>query len=106
MKLIRTEEAHPGLKVARDVTDLRGNLLFRAGTELSAELLDHLKQRRISHVFVEDAGSPDAPATVAPRKTAEEIAGELDRMFSGADADPVMAALREAAKRYLISRNK
>jgi hypothetical protein len=30
----------------------------------------------------------------------------LDRMFSGADGTPVMAALREAAKRYLIARNK
>lgn len=106
MKLMRTEEVRPGMKVARDVTDLRGNLLFRAGAELTPEILDHLKQRRISHVFVEDAGNPDAPAPPVPRKTAEEIAQELDRMFAGSDANPVMAALREAAKRHLIARNK
>ena len=106
MRLIRTEEAYPGLKVARDVTDLRGNLLFRAGTELTMELLDHLKQRHISHVFVEDAGAPAASSAPPARKSAEEIARELDRMFSGADGTPVMAALREAAKRYLIARNK
>ncbi len=106
MRLIRTEEAHPGLKVSRDVTDLRGNLLFRTGTELTPDLLERLKQRNITHLFVEDAGPLPAAPSPPARRTAEEIAQDVDLMFAGADAGPVMAALREAAKRYLISRNK
>ena len=106
MKLIRTEEAHPGLKVARDVTDLRGNLLFRSGTELTLELLVHLKQRNITHIFVEEAGAPSSSPPPPAKKSPEEIAREVDQMFAGADGTPVMAALREAAKRYLIARNR
>lgn len=106
MRLIRTEEANPGLKVARDVTDLRGNLLFRAGTELTADLLGRLKTLNITHVFVEDASTPPPSPTPPARKSADEIAQEVDRLFAGADASAVMAALREAAKRYLIARNR
>jgi hypothetical protein len=36
MKLVKTDEARVGQRAARDVTDLRGNLLFKAGTELTA----------------------------------------------------------------------
>jgi hypothetical protein len=31
MKLVKTEDARAGQRAARDVTDLRGNLLFRPG---------------------------------------------------------------------------
>ena len=102
MRLIRTEEAHPGQKTARDVTDLRGNLLFRAGTELTPELLARLQQRHVTHLFVEEDGPPPAPS-LPERKTPEQIAAEGDRMFAGRDGSPAMAALREAAKRYLIA---
>jgi len=63
MKLVKTDDAHPGQKVARDVTDLRGNLLFKAGSELTPELLAGCKQRNVSHLFVEDEGPV---ATLSP----------------------------------------
>ncbi len=106
MRLIRTEEASAGMKVARSVIDLRGNLLFGAGAELTAETLAGLKKRGITHIFVEDGGTPPAQPPQSPRKPPEEIAEEVNRMFAGLEGNPLMAALREAAKRYLISRAK
>jgi hypothetical protein len=102
MKLVKTDEAHSGQKVARDVTDLRGNLLFRAGTQLNVELLATCKQRNVSHLFIEDDGPAGtlSPADLEARKL--QIARDVDRMFAGADGTPVMAALREASKRHLI----
>jgi len=101
MKLIRIEEARPGMKVSRDVIDLRGNLLCRAGTELTESLLEQLKQRPLTHLFVEVSPSGPAEPSASPGRSPEEIAREVDRMFSGADTNPLMVALREAAKRYL-----
>jgi hypothetical protein len=100
MKLVKTDEARAGQKAARDVTDLRGNLLFRAGTELNAELLISCKQRNVSHLFVEDDGpaAASSPADLDTRKA--QIARDIDRQFSGVDGTPLMAALREAAKRH------
>ncbi len=103
MKLVKTDDAHPGQKVARDVTDLRGNLLFKAGSELTPELLAGCKQRNVSHLFVEDDGpvATLSPADLEARK--QQIAREVDRQFAGVDGNPVMAALREAAKRHHIA---
>jgi len=104
MKLVKTDEARAGQRAARDVTDLRGNLLFRAGTELTAELLDTCKQRTISHLFIEDGGSagPRSPLDVQTQR--DSVTKDIDRMFAGADGTPAMAALREASKRYLLSK--
>jgi hypothetical protein len=104
MKLVKADEARPGQRAARDVTDLRGNLLFKAGTELTPELIATCKQRNISHVFIEDASGPTAfsPSDLLSQK--EALGTDVDRMFSGVDGTPVMQALREASKRYLFSR--
>ncbi|HXX93189.1 MAG TPA: hypothetical protein VEN81_06115 [Planctomycetota bacterium] len=104
MRLVKTDEARPGQKVSRDVVDLRGNLLFKAGTALSGALLASCKERNISHLFVEEevTGGTLSPADMELKK--EAIAKDVDRMFSGADATPTMAALREASKRYLVSK--
>jgi hypothetical protein len=104
MRLVKTDEARPGQKVSRDVVDLRGNLLFKAGTALSPALLASCKERNISHLFVdeESAGGPLSPADVELKK--EAIAKDVDRMFRGVDSTPAMAALREASKRYLVGK--
>lgn len=106
MKLVKTDEARAGQRAARDVTDLRGNLLFKAGTELTAELLDTCKQRTISHLFIEDSGS-DAPKSATDLQAAKDSAlKDIDRMFAGTEASAVMGALKDASKRYLSSRLK
>lgn len=104
MKLVKTDEARPGQRAARDVTDLRGNLLFRAGTELNAELLASCRQRNVSHLFVEDDGgaAADSPVDVETRRI--QLGRDIDRQFAGVDGVPLMQALREAAKRHLQSK--
>ena len=104
MKLVKTDEARAGQRAARDVTDLRGNLLFKAGTELSSELLDTCKQRTISHLFIEDGGSASPRSALDVQTQRDSVSKDIDRMFAGADGTPVMAALRESSKRYLLSK--
>lgn len=103
MKLVKTDEARIGQKASRDVTDLRGNLLFKAGTELTAELLETCKQRTISHLFIEDSGDvPKSAVDVQAQK--DSVAREIDRTFAGLEGNPTMAALKEASKRYLTAK--
>lgn len=104
MKLVKTEEARAGQRAARDVTDLRGNLLFKAGTELTVELLETCKQRTISHLFIEDGGtaSGQSPLDLETRRAA--VSNEIDRLFAGTDKSATMVALREASKRYQLAK--
>jgi len=104
MKLVKTEEARIGQRAARDVTDLRGNLLFKAGTELTAELIETCKARTIAHLFIEEGGAaaPHNPLEMETRKV--NLSKELDRLFTGTDKSPTMVALREASKRYLLGK--
>lgn len=104
MKLIRTEEARPGIRVAKDVTDLRGNLLFKAGTELDAALIDRCRQRSVSHIFIDDGTSPVAAAPGDAESRREAVGRQVDRSFAGTESNPLMAAIRDAAKRHLRSK--
>ena len=104
MKLVKTDEARAGQRAARDVTDLRGNLLFKAGTELTADLLETCKQRTISHLFIEDAGAAPAQTPLDVEARRADVTKEIDRMFAGTEASATMVVLREASKRYLLGR--
>ena len=105
MKLVKTDEARAGQRAARDVTDLRGNLLFTAGTELTAELLDTCKQRTISHLFIEETGGPDGKSPTEIQAQKDSVLKDIDHMFAGTEASAVMGALKEASKRYLTSKS-
>ena len=104
MKLVKTEDARVGQRAARDVNDLRGNLLFKAGTELTAELLETCKQRTISHLFIEEGGvaSQQNPLELETRKV--NLSKELERLFAGTEKSPTMVALRDASKRWLLGK--
>ena len=104
MKLVKTDEARAGQRAARDVTDLRGNLLFKAATELTSELLETCKQRTISHLFIEDGGAAPAQTPLDVEAPKSDVSKEVDRLFAGTDASATMVALREASKRYLVGR--
>jgi hypothetical protein len=102
MKLLRLDEARPGMRVARDVTDVRGSLLFKQGTVLSGELIQRLRGWKITHIFIVD----DTPSQIIdpennPLQRAAAIDRELDLVFHDAVSNPIMARLREAAGRYL-----
>ena len=104
MKLVKTDEARAGQRAARDVTDLRGNLLFKAGTELTAELLETCKQRTISHLFIEDGGSAASVSPLDLQARRDAVVKDVDRLFQGTDKSATMTALREASKRFLLSK--
>ena len=104
MRLVKTEEAKPGQKVSRDVVDLRGNLLFKAGTPLTPTLIGSCRERNISHLFVDEEAFTGAVSAGDLEMKKEAVIKDVERMFSGVDGSPAMAALREASKRYMVAK--
>lgn len=102
VRLVPIESVAPGQKVAKDVTDRNGNLLCREGTELSAVLLERLKARNVTHVFVETEQEGLSPEQLAEERRKVEAA--LERMFERVVDQPHMGALKEAAREFLLSR--
>lgn len=102
-KLVKIEDVSPGAKIAKDVTDSRGSLLFKAGVEVNASLLERLRARNISHVWVEEAaGGGLTEQDIEAKKS--QIGAELDAIFAEHADKPLMMGLRDAAKRYLQER--
>lgn len=97
MKLLKVDDAQPGAKLAKDLLDLKGVLIFKAGATLTADYIEKIKARRITHLFIETEEDAATGAGLSP----EQIDRAIDDMFTEAKAHPVMAALSDAAKRYL-----
>lgn len=104
MRLIRTEEARPGQKIARDVVDLRGSTLFGAGAAVTPELLETCRRRNVSHVYIDDGGDGASPADSDPSQ--EQLEREIDRQFARVVDQPLMSALKDAVRRHHRSRFK
>jgi hypothetical protein len=98
VKLVKIEEAKAGQPVAKDVTDLKGVLLFKKGTVLTDIILQRIRARNITHLFLEGEG--EGGEETGPFKNPEEVDEQLDGVFGDTVSNPVMQALCEAAKRY------
>jgi hypothetical protein len=96
MPLIPLEKVSPGMKTAAPVLDGGGMLLVREGAELSAELIERLRARKVPAVDILIAGTPPSGVRIAP---ADPVAAQaaLSHAFEKAAAHPVMKALFEAA---------
>lgn len=99
MKLVKITDAKAGDKVGKDVLDLKGNLLLKAGTVLTADMIERIKARMVDSIFIEDAGSQLSAEEIAKKEA--EIDQALDEMFKDVAANPLMALLRESARKYL-----
>lgn len=102
MKLVKIDEAKGGMKVAKDVEDQKGILLFKSGIVLTDDLIKRLKDRMISFVYIEEDGSAAVGLSEEDiKKKHEELEANLTRMFSDVISNPIMVSLYESAKKYL-----
>jgi hypothetical protein len=81
--------------LASTIKDKSGNILLLRGTQITEKHIEILKKRALGKVSVE--GSP------VPRKgpAAEDLRGEIDRMFSTAGSHPVVIKIKETIKELL-----
>lgn len=104
-RLVKLDEVAPGSKIVKDVVDARGNLLFKAGVELTPALIERIRARNVSHVFVDESeGVGMSEEELTLKQT--ELDSEIDAVFSDVADQPLMAELREVAKRFLKQKIK
>jgi len=99
-KVVRIENATPGTVVAQDVVDLRGNVLFKSGAELTGDMIHMMQLRNVTHLFVEEETAIRTPAAYQEGANEEEIQTALNDAFAKVADDPVLQKLREAAERF------
>lgn len=98
-RMVKIDDVPPGAKLSKDVLDSRGMLLFKAGVELSAPMIERIRARAVIHLFVEDTGGPGlSEADLAAKGT--QMDADLDSMFSDVISKPLMPELKEAARQY------
>jgi hypothetical protein len=97
MKQISIEKAEAGMVTAKPVTDARGNLLVKEGTELTEVWIERLRNRGVQalHIESEDAG---------PKRGDAEIRTELDSVFGDVIRDDLMLKIKAAAYNYLVKK--
>jgi hypothetical protein len=91
MPRISISEARPGMRTSAPVTDSGGQLLVKEGVELTEEVIERLRLRRVTSIEVGDA------APVA-RPLPPPDAAALEHAFEKSLGSPVMKALYEAAR--------
>lgn len=97
MPLLPLDKVSPGMKTAAPVLDTGGALLVREGAEITPELIERLRSRKVTVIDVLPPGG--TPSSSACKMTADPAAAEaeLQHAFEKVSGQPVMKALLEAA---------
>ncbi len=102
MQHILTGQAAEGMILAREVKDPEGRVLCGAGTELSASLIERLKQKEVSHVAVEGH-----PVEIEGEKPLKEYLLDIEERFSRVtDTPPLMYLKNKIMERAVAARNE
>jgi hypothetical protein len=96
MPRIRIDEAQPGQKLRRPAVTRTGMVMVQPGTELTAAIIERLRNLGIDSVFVEGERA-------AGEKPTEVLLQELDERFAGHEHDAWMMALKAIVARQLRS---
>lgn len=83
----------PGMITARSVVNGNGMVLLGENTELTAELIDRIKNMDVDSVYVQGATLPSRPR--------DEFLAEIESRFRLAGSDPNMDTVRRAVIRHI-----
>jgi hypothetical protein len=100
MQKIPVSKAAAGMVLARPVTRESGVVLMGEGTELTALMIEKLRELEILNICVKgrplDLGGDDVPL--------EQLLHELDERFSTTKADKLCQQIKELVKQDIIRR--
>lgn len=100
---ILLDDVKPGMCAAKPVTDRKGLLLLKEGTELTEAWIRRLKARNVDGIFVDQEGG-DGLSPEQYEQLCRELESKLDRMFRGFEENELMQALKQSATRYHLTR--
>jgi hypothetical protein len=83
----------PGMITARSVVNGNGMVLLGENAELTAELIDRIKNMDVDSVYVQGAA--------APSKSRDEFLAEIESRFRLAGNEPNMDTIKRAVTRHI-----
>ena len=83
----------PGMITARSVVNANGMVLLGENTQLTAELIDRIKNMDVDAVYVQ--------GTTRPSKPRDEFLVEIGNRFRLVRDDPNMDTIRKAVLRHI-----
>ena len=93
MSRVSLDGLEPGMRTARPVVNKSGMVLLGEDTELSAELIDRIRNMDVDAVWVHGSSKPSLPL--------EEMRAAIDSRFRLVVDDPVMTVIKAALVKHI-----
>ncbi|MBI2922138.1 MAG: hypothetical protein HYY18_13885 [Planctomycetes bacterium] len=106
MPLLPIDKVVPGMRTASPIHDAGGALLVREAAEITADLIAHLRNRKITVIDVVPQGMPVPAGAGSPQGGADAgaQAAALAHAFERVMGHEVMKALYDSAAAHLGTR--
>lgn len=93
MPKITPDKLEPGMKLLKPVMNRSGMVLLGEGTELTAELIEKIKDMDADSISIHRTSSPSMPK--------EESLSALDRRFKSVEEEPYMDVIKKILKEHI-----
>ncbi len=95
MPKVNPSGLEPGMITARSVVNANGMVLLGENTELTAELIDKIKNMNVDSVYIH--------GTIKPATSREELLAEVNGHFRLVADNPAMNAIKNAIIKHVES---
>ena len=93
MPKIAPDKLEPGMKLLKPVMNRSGMVLLGEGTELTAELIEKIKDMDADSISIQGVSPPSTPK--------EEVLSALDRRFKPVEEEPYMGVIKKVLKEHI-----
>jgi hypothetical protein len=93
MPRVALDKLQPGMKLAKPVTNKNGLVMLAEDTELTAILIEKIRDLDVAGVFIQGMTQPDIPM--------EEMLADLDKRFQNVENEPYMDVIKQALKEHI-----
>lgn len=88
MGKVAIDNLMPGMKTSKPVINNNGMVILGDNTELTAELIDRIRNMNVDGLFIHGDSRPSKPK--------EDLLEEIDSRFRFVDSEPLMEIIKRA----------
>ncbi|HOW55889.1 MAG TPA: hypothetical protein PLR60_14715 [Syntrophorhabdaceae bacterium] len=93
MPKVAIDNLKPGMKTAKPVVNNNGMVLLGENTDLTAELIDRIRNMDVDGVYIQ--------GTARPSKSKDEFLSEIEDRFRNVENDPRMEVIKRSIQIHI-----
>lgn len=93
MPKVAIDNLKPGMKTAKPVVNNNGMVLLGENTDLTAELIDRIRNMDVDGVYIQ--------GTARPSKSKDEFLSEIEGRFRNVEGDPRMEVIKRSIQIHI-----